>query len=227
MTAFPNAVWEKLQRNGILMNSDSDTALIVTSRQTQLAGYCLNILLYGILTVQASFPNDKNVTKAIVAFVYCIDTVQTVFAFHDFYKLLCISNNCGSNQYEAGYRFIWLTVPLTGTLVATVAQLFYARRIYILSRKKVVTGLVVILALVQLSFGLIATEEIYYSIPGRDPVLVSVSTMGWGAAGITCDLVITVYMFWFLTIQMRESSRTTQVMITKIKRLLLETGLLT
>ncbi|EKM75693.1 hypothetical protein AGABI1DRAFT_102709 [Agaricus bisporus var. burnettii JB137-S8] len=140
-----------------------------------------------------AFPNDKKVTKGIVAFVYSIDTAQTILAVYDFHRSFCVNKNSLVLDKD-NISHLWLTIPLSGTLVATVAQLFYAHRIYALSKKKVITGIVII---------------------------------GWGSVGMVCDLVIAVYMSWFLTKQMRQSSRTTQVMVTRIKRLVLETGFLT
>ncbi|EKM82094.1 hypothetical protein AGABI1DRAFT_112221 [Agaricus bisporus var. burnettii JB137-S8] len=175
-----------------------------------------------------AFPNDKKITKAIVGFVYSVGTIQTLVALHDFYKSFCVMDSSAVLFDDAVFNsFMWLTIPLSSTLVATVAQLFYAHRIYVLSRKKVVTAVVTILALAQLSFGLISTADFAHDIPGESPISGSMSAVGWGAAGMTCDLLITVYMFRFLTIQMGRSSKTTQALLTRIKRLLLETGLLT
>ncbi|XP_006459751.1 hypothetical protein AGABI2DRAFT_177567, partial [Agaricus bisporus var. bisporus H97] len=122
---------------------------------------------------------------------------------------------------------MWLTIPLSSSLIATVAQLFYAHRIYILSRKKAVTVIVILLALTQLSFGLTSAAYFHTNATLANAISSLLGAVLWGAAGMTCDLVIAVYMSWFLTIQMKRSSRTTQVLLTRIKRRLLETGLLT
>ncbi|XP_006459754.1 hypothetical protein AGABI2DRAFT_142195 [Agaricus bisporus var. bisporus H97] len=160
---------------------------VVTDRRGPLIGNLLNVLLYGILTVQTSFPNDRKITKAIVGFVYSIDTVQTILALYDFYLLFCIPNNyhlvLGPKFQVMQGGFMWLTIPLSGTLGITIVLL--------------------------------------------DIPFTSSMVAGWGPVGMTCDFVIAVYMSWFLTKQMRRSSRTTQVLVTRIKRLVLETGFLT
>ncbi|KAF7776789.1 hypothetical protein Agabi119p4_5182 [Agaricus bisporus var. burnettii] len=207
---------------------------IVIDRRGPLAGNLLNFLLYGILTVQTylyyiAFPNDKKITKAIVAFVYSIDTAQTFLALYDFYQSFCV-NKYSFILNQDNTTHLWLTIPFTGTLIATVAQLFYAHRIYVLSQKNVITGIVIILAVAQLVFGL-ATTIFFLGIPLNSSILIYTNLTiyyGWGSVGMVCDLVIAVYMSWFLTKQMRRSpSRKTQVMVTRIKRLVLETGLLT
>ncbi|XP_006459765.1 hypothetical protein AGABI2DRAFT_116710 [Agaricus bisporus var. bisporus H97] len=109
--------------------------------------------------------------------------------------------------------------------VATVTQLFYAHRIYALSKTKVITGIVIILAVGQAGLGL-ASTMLLLGIPGSI-VPASMPIFGWGPVGVVCDLVIAIYMSCFFTKQMRRSSRTMQVMVTRIKRLVLETGLLT
>ncbi|XP_006459761.1 hypothetical protein AGABI2DRAFT_116706 [Agaricus bisporus var. bisporus H97] len=112
-------------------------------------------------------------------------------------------------------------------IVATVAQLFYAHRIYLLSRKKLVTGIVIILALGQLTSGIFSTMGFSYGTGLESLFSGAAGALAWGALGAAGDLFIAVYMSWFLTIQMRRSSRTTQVLLTRIKRLLLETGIVT
>ncbi|EKM82092.1 hypothetical protein AGABI1DRAFT_126440 [Agaricus bisporus var. burnettii JB137-S8] len=216
------------------MNMDPEFLIdIVIDRRGPLAGNLLNVLLYGILTVQTylyylAFPNDKKTTKGIVAFVYSIDTAQTILALYDFYQPFRLNRDHLVRDYTTHQ---WLTIPLSGTLIATVAQLFYAHRIYTLSKKKVITGIVIILAISQLVFGLVTAMLLHGVAETANLPAAAVFYLGdyaWGPAGVVCDLVIAVYMTWFLTKQRRRSpSRKTQVMVTRIKRLVLETGLLT
>ncbi|KAF7776787.1 hypothetical protein Agabi119p4_5180 [Agaricus bisporus var. burnettii] len=95
--------------------------------------------------------------------------------------------------------FMWLTIPLSSAL-----------------------GIVIVLALAQRGSGIVSATSF-----GAQVASIPAAVMAWGPAGMICDLVIAVYMSWFLTKQMRRLFRKTQVTITRIKRLLLETGILT
>jgi hypothetical protein len=121
-----------------------------------------------------SFPNDRRMTKATVAFVYAVGTLQTAFALRDFYTLFCIPDN--NEDPTAFYKiwddlrpfgFMWITIPLSGAsgtllfhshsptrrphrirceTVAAVSQLFYAHRIHVLSGKKLIPGIVIVVS---------------------------------------------------------------------------------
>ncbi|XP_006459755.1 hypothetical protein AGABI2DRAFT_142196 [Agaricus bisporus var. bisporus H97] len=144
-----------------------------------------------------AFPNDKKITKAIVAFVYSIDTAQTFLALYDFYQSFCV-NKYSFILNQDNTTHLWLTIPFTGTLSMYCDH---------------------------------TTTIFFLGIPLNSSILIYTNLTvyyGWGSVGMVCDLVIAVYMSWFLTKQMRRSpSRKTQVMVTRIKRLVLETGLLT
>ncbi|KAF7776798.1 hypothetical protein Agabi119p4_5191 [Agaricus bisporus var. burnettii] len=121
--------------------------------------------------------------------------------------------------------YMWFVVPISSALVAAVAQFFYAHRIYTISKNKFIARLVVVLASVQLCCGIITAIVSYsylYLIVGR-----VIDVIAWELVGAICDLVIAIYMFRFLSIRIRQSFRSMKISLTKIKRLILETGLLT
>jgi hypothetical protein len=66
-----------------------------------------------------SFPNDRHMMKATVAFVYAVGTLQTAFALRDFYTLFCIPNSLQDLGFPdalslRGFGFMWITIPLSG-----------------------------------------------------------------------------------------------------------------
>jgi len=203
-----------------------------------LFGYCLDIFLYGILTVQTylyylAFPQDKRTTKAIVYFVYIIGTLQTAFALHDFYSLFCTLRGNSFLEPPAqstiyGFGFMWFTIPVGGALAATAVQLFYAHRIYVISKAKKITAIVFVLAFLQLSASIVTAAFLFR--PGLTTGISAgggISLFVGGVIGATCDLLIAIYMSHYLSRQMKGASKTTQVLVTKATRLLLETGILT
>jgi hypothetical protein len=67
-------------------------------------------------------------TKATVAFVYAIGTLQTAFALHDFYTLFCTpdSHQDPAPSYALslrGFGFMWITIPLSGASGALIFRL--------------------------------------------------------------------------------------------------------
>ncbi|KAF9446770.1 hypothetical protein P691DRAFT_672871, partial [Macrolepiota fuliginosa MF-IS2] len=208
-----------------------------------LFGYCIDIFLYGILTVQTylyylAFPKDKWQIKSIVYFVYIVGTMQTAFALRDFYTLFC--TEAGDGVLSSGpfsphrFGFMWFTIPVSSALVAVVAQLFYAHRIYIIFGGKVITIIVSTLAILQFACGITSAATVYNP---RGPALFDLSSFvgrvvdgaAWGSIGAICDIVIAVYMSFSIQLskQLSRAPRTTQVLVTKIKRLIIETGIVT
>lgn len=203
-------------------------------------GYCLDVMLYGFLTAQVylyylAFPSDKKITKAVVYFVYAMGSIQTAFAMRDFAVLFATPLGdifTAGNMYIFG--FTWFTVPISSSLVAVTVQLFYARRIYMISKIKSVTSIVSILALAQLGLGIFTSFNMYYmeNFPAQYQCtslfcFPGISGMAWGFVGALCDLIIAIFMFVYISKQTRQTSRVMQQSVVKIKRLTLETGFLT
>src|SRR5690349_20726057 len=59
-------------------------------------------------------------TKAIVAFIYTVGTIQTVFALHDFYTIFVLPDPRDHFTFYdttwslRSYEFFWITIPLSG-----------------------------------------------------------------------------------------------------------------
>jgi len=201
-----------------------------------LFGYCLDIFLYGILTVQTylyylAFPQDRRTTKSIVYFVYIVGTLQTALALRDFYTLFCTLQ--GNTYLESStldirrFGFMWFTIPVGDALVDSAVQLFYAHRIYMISKARIVTAIVLVLAFLQFLGSIISAPWVF------GPRLEKYGSAGFvclliGAlSAALCDLLTAIYMAYYLARQMKGASKNTQVLVTKVARLLLETGILT
>ncbi|KAF9443633.1 hypothetical protein P691DRAFT_808695 [Macrolepiota fuliginosa MF-IS2] len=157
--------------------------------------------------------------------------MQTAFALRDFYTLFCTSfGNLSWNINPRRFGFMWFTIPVSDTLVAVIVQLFYAYRIWTISRQKIITVVVSVSAITQFVCGIITAATDYNQV--RDDAVASfavslVDIIAWGTVGGLCDVLIAIYMFYFLSKQLSRVPRRTQVPLTRIKRLLLETGILT
>ncbi|KIL71292.1 hypothetical protein M378DRAFT_65283, partial [Amanita muscaria Koide BX008] len=106
-------------------------------------GNLINWLLHGVLTVQVylyylAFPNDRKWTKAAVYAVYILETIQVIGLG---ITLLMIATTVSVNPASAILlslcnELIFLVVPL-------IAQGIYAHRIRIITRRKVIPGLII------------------------------------------------------------------------------------
>ncbi|KXN92863.1 hypothetical protein AN958_07060 [Leucoagaricus sp. SymC.cos] len=185
-----------------------------------------------------AFPHDKRLTKVVVYFVYIIGTLQSAFTLRDFYTLFCTvdGNQWLEDKDVHRFGFMWLTIPVCGSLITTVVQFLYAHRIYTISEDKLLSAVVAVLASLQFIIGIITAGLVYR--PGkleevaafpalRQPgyILLLVGVL----LGAVCDIVIAIVMSAFVCLRIRLSSaaKSTQVLVTKTKRLIFETGIMT
>ncbi|KAJ3559657.1 hypothetical protein NP233_g11209 [Leucocoprinus birnbaumii] len=182
-----------------------------------------------------AFPHDKRITKVVVYFVYIVGMVQSGVALHDFYTLFCTADG---NQWLEGkdvHRFgvMWLALPVCGSLMTVVVQFLYAHRIYTISASRVYAAMVVVLASLQFIIGIISAGLVYaprglatvaefptFNEPGYILLLVGV------VLEAICDSLIAIFMSSFVLGQLRGASKSTQVLVTKTKRLIFETGIM-
>ncbi|EEB92587.1 hypothetical protein MPER_08881, partial [Moniliophthora perniciosa FA553] len=90
-------------------------------------GNIFNWALFGTLSVQTSFRNDRQIRKAIVATTYVLELLQTVLATKDAFEYF----GFGFGNMEAldQVGLIWFSIPvMTG-----IVQLFFAWRIWVIS----------------------------------------------------------------------------------------------
>ncbi|KAK0454346.1 hypothetical protein EV421DRAFT_2029438 [Armillaria borealis] len=197
-----------------------------------IVGFLLNWGLFGTLSVQLylyylAFPKDRQFIKYLVYGIYIVEFVQTILVAHDAFAMF---GYYGFGDLEAltETHFNWLTVPIITAIAAFVGQVFYAYRIFILSRSRIVPAFVICVSLTS-SVAAIITG-VYMFQAGNltklndQKMSISVGISCGGSA--LCDIVIAISMTYYL---MRSNTgfRRTQILVTKIIRLTIETGSLT
>jgi len=193
--------------------------------------YLLNWGLFGVLSTQVyvyylAFPKDQNRSKALVYLVYVFEMAQTVLLTqHGFYTF---AENFGNVDTLDEMGTIWFSVPVMNSVVAFVVQIFYAFRIRILAQSYIVPLLVTLLASMQLGAGLaiavFAKEAIVFSKYVDSKALIVIGIFGTSTA--SCDVLIAASMTYYLS-RMESSYESTQGVIRKLIRLIIETGTLT
>ncbi|KAK0226592.1 hypothetical protein IW262DRAFT_1457833 [Armillaria fumosa] len=114
--------------------------------------------------------------------------------------------------------FNWLTVPITSAVVACVRQVFYAYRIFVLSKSRAVPAFIICVSL---------TTSVAAIIMGiYCPQKTSIAVGIWCGGSALCDIVIAICMTYYL-MGRNTAFRRTQILVTKLIRLTIETGSMT
>ncbi|KAK0241083.1 hypothetical protein EDD85DRAFT_992594 [Armillaria nabsnona] len=196
-----------------------------------VVAYLLHWGLFGTLTVQLylyylAFPKDRKFIKCLVYGIYIVEFVQTMLLTHDAFA--SFGYGFGDLEILTEVRFSWLTVPIMDTSAACVGHAFYAYRIFILSKSRIVPAFVICVSLTSFVAAIITGVDSFQAgdITELNDRKTSMS-VGIACGGIAlCDIVIAICMTYYL---MRSNTgfRRTRILVTKLIRLTIETGSLT
>ncbi|KAK0196106.1 hypothetical protein F5146DRAFT_951861 [Armillaria mellea] len=187
--------------------------------------------LFGTLSVQLylyylAFPNDRKFTKYLVYGTYIVEFAQTILVSHDIFAVF--GYGFGDLEAVTEMRFNSLTVPVMSGAAACVGQVFYAYRIIILSKSRI---LPIFVTCVSLTSSVAAIITGVFSFQAGDITKLnnrktSVAVGIWCGGSALCDVVIAVCMTYYL---MRSNTgfRRTRILVTKLIRLTIETGSVT
>ncbi|KAF9482715.1 hypothetical protein BDN70DRAFT_402919 [Pholiota conissans] len=222
-------------------------------RDLVLAAY-LNWGLMGILAIQIyayyiAFPKDRLLAKILVYTVFLFELVQTGIVSHDVYAALASSIGVEDplSMVNDIYNH-WFTIPVAGGFTGGIGQLFFAYRIWMMTQSSAAAALqitskspskgppviIATLAVASLVSALIAAATFFRAktfslLLNQEDVgaFESLASIGvWNGIGAICDIVIALSMPYYL---MRHGTGlpTTHVMVVKLVRLIIETGILT
>ncbi|KAK0196088.1 hypothetical protein F5146DRAFT_1133551 [Armillaria mellea] len=184
--------------------------------------------LFGTLSVQVylyylAFPKDRKFTKRLVYGLYIVDFVQTMFATHDVFAAL----GYGFGDVEALTRmhFSWLTVPIISGVVACVGQVFYAYRIFILSKSGIAPIFVICVSLTSSVAAMITGVFCFQAgnVTKLNNRKTSIVVGIWCGSSALCDIIIAICMTYYL-MRSNTSLRRTRILVTKLICLIIETG---
>ncbi|PBK82333.1 hypothetical protein ARMGADRAFT_1090390 [Armillaria gallica] len=196
-----------------------------------IVGSLLNWGLFGTLSVQLylyylAFPNDRQFTKYLVYGIYVIEFVQTMFITHDVFATF--GYGFGDMDALTAKHLYWFTVPIMSAIAAGIGQVFYAYRIFILSKSRIVSIFIICISLANFVASMFT--GVYSFQAGIITRLTSRKlhiTVGisCGSAAL-CDILIAICMTYYL-MRSTINFRRTRILITKIIRLTIETGSVT
>ncbi|KAK0212262.1 hypothetical protein DFS33DRAFT_1376776 [Desarmillaria ectypa] len=187
--------------------------------------------LFGTLSVQLylyylAFPKDRRFTKYLVYGTYIVEFGQTMLATHDAFA--GFGYGFGDIEAVTDMHFDWLTVPIMSAAVAFVGQVFYAYRIFILSRSQIVP---IFVTCVSLTSSVAAIITGAYSFEAGNVTKLnnrktSIAVGIWCGASALCDIVIAIFMTYYL-LRSDTGFHRTRMLVTKLIRLTIETGSVT
>ncbi|KAK0241047.1 hypothetical protein EDD85DRAFT_1019931 [Armillaria nabsnona] len=196
-----------------------------------IVAYLLHWGLFGTLSVQLylyylAFPTDRKFTKCLVYGIYIVEFVQTMVFTHDAFATF--GYGFGDLEALTGMYFNWFTVPIMSSVSACIGQGFYAYRIFILSKSRIIPIFVICVSLTSFVAGIITGV---WCFPADNVIELNSSRMSVAVgilcgASALCDIIIAICMTHYL---MRSNTgfRRTQMLVTKLIRLTVETGSVT
>ncbi|KAJ7581522.1 hypothetical protein C8J56DRAFT_1057502 [Mycena floridula] len=201
---------------------------VVTLTAAILVGNVLNFWLFGILTVQAYYyyinfgKTDIKRIRFVAVFTLLLEFTQTWLVFSDAFILFC--QRWGDPAVLLRSGLIWVYIPMMGSLMSFVAQLFWAWRLRLLTQVIWLPIAIIMCSVTQFISALVG------AITGRDiadvtklvEVFKPISI--WLVGTAVADMIIVVAMLYFFS-KNRSSFAGTSAALSKILFLTVETGL--
>ncbi|OSC96593.1 hypothetical protein PYCCODRAFT_1472514 [Trametes coccinea BRFM310] len=154
-----------MDRSSTDSDSSSPGPALENSFGALLLGTYFALMLYGLLVYQSykyfrKYSKDGIVNKAFVAILLVLETLHTTVCMHFCYMYLIVYAT-NEDARKVGIWSLQLYPLLTGLCVC-VSQCFYARRVYLISKKyRILVAIAVILSLAALGFLTAATAIAY------------------------------------------------------------------
>lgn len=192
-------------------------------------GLMLNILLFGIMIAQVyvyhtSYKKDSWGLKCFVSYLLFADLVNAIFCFVYLYRTLIIE--FGNLEVLGVADWIFATEPALTAIIASSVQLFFARRIWILTKNWALVALVVVISLTSGICGILTAFEV-----GRTPYFVDFRNFEavvttWLASSVICDALITFLLVHYLR-KHKTGFQRSDMLLDRIIRLTVQTGFIT
>ncbi|KAJ7046330.1 hypothetical protein C8F04DRAFT_987998 [Mycena alexandri] len=194
-------------------------------------GTVLNWSLLGVLAVQVyiyflAFPADPRLNKLIVTSIFLLELLQTLGDSRD--TIQTFGSQWGNPEALDVVGWAFFSVPILGSFIAALGQIFFAWRISIIGQTLYMPALIAAITVFQLGAGIWTGVEILQA--GRFSLLQFnrlKPPVAWLSATAASDLtIVATTVFYMLKAREPEFRNVTNVAITRIIRVSVETGVL-
>ncbi|KIJ47752.1 hypothetical protein M422DRAFT_28754 [Sphaerobolus stellatus SS14] len=202
---------------------------IPTTLGPALIGLVLNWALLGILTTQVyvyylCFPKDATHIKLLVYGLFITELVQSCLLMDDNWSWLISSWK--QPDLILDFHLSWFEVPVMTAVISCGVQVFFAWRVYVLGNSFIVPGLISLLALLQCSAGIASGVrdvkiQTFLKVPTN-----FIEFDLWLGVSASVDVIIALAMTYYL-LKKRSFFHETQVLLSRLVRLSIETGSVT
>ncbi|KAF7339072.1 hypothetical protein MVEN_01983600 [Mycena venus] len=192
-----------------------------------LVGVFLNLILYGVLLGQTLnyfqvYKRDPTWMRLFVGYLFAVSTANSVLAMHMMYEPLII----GYGQKPVFFPTVFMSESLCVVLVSMPIQVFFAWRIYQLTKSPWVPVLIAFTAIASFGGGVWTTVMVHVLKLFAKKPLLHQPALVWFLTSCVADVLITVSLVWTLTGKKTGFSATDSV-VDKIIRATIQTGLIT
>ncbi|KAF9524362.1 hypothetical protein CPB83DRAFT_897990 [Crepidotus variabilis] len=192
-----------------------------------LLGVMMNMVLYGVLIVQCyhyyqTYKKDAPWIKLLVLYLFVVESINTGCDIYIIYQPLI--ERFGSPDAQKYFPTLFAAEPITIVAISTPIQLFFAWRIWVLTKSKALSGVICSLALA--SFG-----KFYYLTSDRRSLFarkaeLHTPALVWFLTACCADVLITVTLVF--TLQSKKTGFVaTDDAISRIIRMTVQTGMIT
>ncbi|KAF8592159.1 hypothetical protein K439DRAFT_389447 [Ramaria rubella] len=196
-----------------------------------LLGSLLNWCFFGVLGVQTYlyfqwYPKDRNVVKSLVVILLVLDTSQTVVSTINAWTMLI----SGWGNVEVLFAPPWslcMAVILSG-LISAIVQIFFARRVWILSKSIPVSLFIVAVSLTQCVSAITGSIQVWVPHNSSSTLLATFKAFAiWLSCSLACDLMIAVSLVYYLIQTNSKTLRSADALITRLINNSIQSGSIT
>lgn len=194
-----------------------------------LVGVMLNVWLYGFSCLQfylyyANFRSDRSILKLFVGFLFVADTLNAIFDLHFIYDYLI--THFGDLHYASASNWSFTTDPVMTSIIAFSCQLFFAWRVYRLTKSWVWPAIIAVLSAASLLGAIGTTIGVSIVLHFAEFQKFQSVVIVWLLCAALADIVITFSLIRTLS-KSRTGFQATDDLITKLIRTTIQTGALT
>ncbi|RDX45069.1 hypothetical protein OH76DRAFT_1028418 [Lentinus brumalis] len=189
-------------------------------------------LIFGISIVQLyiytmNFPHDRKGLQVLVYWVFILDIFLTVVAAAMGWHILCAGWGRQTNLVTPGWTFA--AIGAGDGIIATTVQIFYAWRIWVLKRWRILPCVIIVISLAQLGSTLSIAAGIANLQNISELLPFFPRTILWLGGGALADILIACAMVYLLTTAKKNSHalKSSDRAINRLIRLSVETGIIT